>query len=257
MQTAKIAGRRYFANGCTKEQAESVFNSLNSKINMVVGAANTIAGKVLYDLDEWMRKEENKKIYRFKAKHLLSEALRDFKSYESRHYRNFGDRYGLFIDYLDEIENEVMPDVDKMYWSFKMVLDKAKEPKSELCAKIEVALAVCSIAVAIYDRLVSVTKDMTGFDFDVLMRPARLTGTLHWLEELERLLCKPTEKGKVIDLTHDKTANLAAEVVMRKLTDDDVFNKVGAKALSYHPELQGSLTDEDKAVLAEAIKKCS
>lgn len=246
-----VGGRYYNANGATREQAEAAFDKLNSTINMVVGAANTIAGKVLYDLVEWMKQDKN--LYRLQAKHYVNSALREFKSYERLHYQNFGDRYALFIDYLDCIEDEVMPHVNKFYWSCKAVMDKLKEPKSELFAKIETAVVVAEIACAVYDRVTELAQQESGFDFSPIMRPARLTAPLKWIVELEKLLCHPTTKGQVIDINGDQNCNLAAQIIMRKLTDYDLFNRLSAKALSFHPELRKNLTDEDKKLLDEAM----
>lgn len=253
-QVIRFGGKTYITNGCTKEHAEVVFDRLNSTINMVVGAANTVAGKVLYDFAELM---QGNPIYRHKVKKLVNGALNDFKAYERRHYQNFGDRYALFLDYLDCVEDAVMPDVDKVYWSCKSAMDKVGEPNSELYAKIEVAVVVAEIACSVYDRLLEITKQESGFDFNVYMKPARLTGTLHQLSELERMVCKPAIKGTVIDLNKDKNCNLAAQIVMRKLTDYDLFNAMGAKALSYHPELRKQLSDDDKKILDSAMEKCS
>lgn len=250
--------KTYIANGCTVAQAEEAFDKMNSTVNMVVGAANTIAGKVLNDFVEWLKKDENMHHYRQRVKLCVNNALKEFERYESIHYRNFGEKYGLFLDYLDETENEVMPDVDKVYWSFKSCIDKAGEPQSEFFAKIEQAMVVAEIACAIYDRLTEEIQKQTGFDFRPQMKQARLTGTLHWLDVLEKAMCKKTTKDVGnIDLNKDKNCNLATSIVMRKLTDYDLFNKIGAKAIAFHPELRAELNEEDKKILDEAMEKCS
>lgn len=231
MVVTKVGGRRYVANGCTQEQAEKAFDNLNSVINLILGAANTIVGKKLYDLVEWMQKD--KALYRFKVKHLVNEALRSFQRYESLHYQNFGERYEFFLDYLNEIEDALEPDIQKMYFSIKAVLDKAKVEKSELFAKINTTTSLAEISVFLYDRLIKECEEQTGFDFNELMRPGRLTGTLHYLDELEKLVCR----AKGVDLNKDKNSNLAAKIIAEKLLNEDVLENAAKTALSYHEEL--------------------
>lgn len=252
MRAVKIGGHEYLLNGITREQAESVFNNLNSTINTVVGAANTLAGKSIYDLVEWM--QQDKKLFRLQVKHYATLALKEFKAYERIHYRNFGNRYSLFIDYLDTIEEAVTPDVEKLYWSSKMVMDKLHEPKSDLFAKVETAVIMTEISCAVYDRVLEITREQSGFDFDRFMRPGRLSNALHWLVELRSLICRQQNRASLTELVNDPTCNLAAKVLMRKLTDYDLLGESCKKALSYHPELEETLKGDDKKLLASAME---
>lgn len=243
-------GRKdYVKTEKTLEEVEDVFNKLKGTLNIVVGAANTVAGKLLVDLDEWMR--DNTTIYRQKVKHHLKMAIRAFEAYEKLYYRDFKDKYEFFLDYLNEAEDELMPDIQRMYFSYKQVMDKAKEPQSELFAKIEVACDMFCICCEVYDRLIDDCIQRTGLNFDPYLNAARLTGSLHWMKELEKLVCHTTS-GKNISLADDANSRLAVDVILRRLGDEDVLTRICSRALSYHPE---HCSGEDKTAIEAIIEE--
>ena len=98
---------KYYVN---LKDPEAVFERLNSLVNLSLGAVNTIAGRTLYDACEMLTKD--KKRFRFSVKKNANEAKKFFDKYESIHLQNFGDRYQVFLDYRDSIEDEVMPHVE-------------------------------------------------------------------------------------------------------------------------------------------------
>ena len=231
------------------KEPEAVFERLNSLVNLSLGAVNTIAGRTLYDACEMLTKD--KKRFRFSVKKNANEAKKFFDKYESIHLQNFGDRYQLFLDYLDSIEDEVMPHVEKMFWSFKAVLDKNREPDSALKAKVEVAGTMLEYSCYIYDRLIEQTRKASGYDFDRYMRPARLTGASHSWNEVVGIICK-TDNGNNIDLNADANSKLAFEIIERMLTSEDTLNRAGYEALKLNPDM---LSQIDKKDLEEIKQK--
>lgn len=247
--TVQLDGRDHrFFTEMTAEQVQDAFDSLLGHVNVVVGAANTIAGKLLVDLDEYLR--GHRTVYRHTVKHRLRMAIREFEAYERLHYSGFGEKYALFLDYLNEAEDEMMPDIQKMYFSFKQVLDKAKEPQSELFAKIEVALDMIRICCKMYDYFIDDCRQRTGLNFDHFLRPARLDGSLYWMCELEKIVCRTG--GKDISLAADDNCRLGVGVILRKLGNEEMFLRLCNRALEYHPEQREQLSEEDKAMLAAA-----
>lgn len=224
------------------KKAREVFDRLNSLINVVLGAVNTVAGRTLYEAYEELSK--NKKLFQQRSRYCAKNAKRLFDTYERLHLQNFGDRYQLFIDYLDCVEDEVMPHVKKMYWSIKSVLDKYNEKDSALKAKIELARTMIEYSCCVYDRLIEDTRKASGYNFDKWMRPARLTGCFYWWNELAILVCK-TDKDKTIDLNADANCTLAFQIIERVLTSEDTLNRAGYEALKLNPEMVREIDGKD------------
>jgi len=235
----------------TYAEAEEVFHRLNSLVNVSVGAANTIAGRCLYDARELLMSD--RKLFRHKVKMCANGAVMLFRKYESLHLQNFGDRYQLFLDYLDSIEDAVMPHVSKFYWSVKSVLDKNNEPDSALKAKVETARTMTDYACHVYDLLLDSTRGQTGFDFDCLMRPARLTGVLHAWEQVTGMICKSSSDTD-IDFNADANCRLAFDIIDRILTSEETMGKAGYEALKLNPELARRLVPEDFEAMREKFE---
>ena len=66
------------------------FNKLNSLINCVVGAVNTIAGKAVIDTKNELYKRKD--LWRQEVKLNARLAEKAYYNYEAIHTRNFGDR---------------------------------------------------------------------------------------------------------------------------------------------------------------------
>ena len=102
-------------------RAMQYFDRLNSLVNLVVGAVNSIACNALVDAVNELRKSKH---YKFKTKQEAKQAIEAYEAWERTHTKNFGDRYNLFLDYLSAAEEAIQPDIDKLYWAIKQVLDK-------------------------------------------------------------------------------------------------------------------------------------
>ncbi|TGX80491.1 hypothetical protein E5358_12600 [Palleniella muris] len=233
----------------TKENAETAYNKLNALINVVLGAANTIAGRCLYNAIEVLAGD--KRLYRHELKRLANEAKKYFDSYERTHMDNFGEKHQLFLDYLDGVEDEVMPHADTMYWSIKSALDRHNESDSELKAKVLLAHVLLEYSCQVYDDLIEKTRTSSGYNFDRFMRPARLTRVLHSWDGICGILCKSEHD---IDLNSEPNCLLAFRVIKRILQSGEAMNKAGYNALMLNPEFIEEIGDEDFEILKNMVK---
>lgn len=216
-----------------KRNMKEVCERLNSLVNVMLGAANTIAGRTLYDAYFMLKKDKG--MFRHSLKHYANTAIQRFDNYEKAHITNFGERYRLFLDYLDNIEDQIMPHVDKLYWAMKAVLDKYNVENSALKAKVEIARTMIEYSCCIYDELMRDTKNKTGCDFYQFFLKGRLTGVLNAWDNVTRMLCK-TEKD--INLNKDENCLLAFRIIEKVLTSEDTLNRAGYIALKQNPKLQ-------------------
>ena len=245
------------------------YHKLNSLMNLVVGAANTIAGKAVIDTKNELYKRKD--LWRQEIKLNARLAEKAYYDYERLHTRNFGDRYNLFLDYLSAVEDNIGKDVDMLTYSIAQVLSKHNQKDAMLKAQIETARTMCEYACCVFDRLIkeankkvynecckyslSTMQLRKPFDYTPYFAPARLTAVFHYWDKVTARLCK-SENDVPISLNDDPNCKLAFEIIEKKLTSEDFLNKAGYDALKLNPEcIKGSISEEDLKELEDKFGK--
>ena len=245
------------------------FYKLNSLVNLVVGAVNTIAGKAVIDAKNKLYKRKD--LWRHEIKYNARLAEKKYYDYEKVHMRNFGVRYNLFLDYLSAIEDNIRKDVDMLTYSIAQVLSKHNQTDAMLKAQIETARTMCEYACCVFDRLMkeankkvynesckysfSAMQVEKPFDYTPYFAPVRLTSVFcHW-DKVTARLCK-SENDVPISLDDDPNCKLAFEIIERKIVSEDFLNKAGYDALKLNPEcIKESISDEDLKELEDKFGK--
>ena len=245
------------------------FYKLNSLVNLVVGAVNTIAGKAVIDAKNKLYKRKD--LWRHEIKYNARLAEKKYYDYEKVHMRNFGVRYNLFLDYLSAIEDNIGKDVDMLTYSIAQVLSKHNQTDAMLKAQIETARTMCEYACCVFDRLMkeankkvynesckysfSAMQVEKPFDYTPYFAPVRLTSVFcHW-DKVTARLCK-SENDVPISLDDDPNCKLAFEIIERKIVSEDFLNKAGYDALKLNPEcIKESISDEDLKELEDKFGK--
>lgn len=244
------------------------FNKLNSLINCVVGAVNTIAGKAVIDTKNELYKRKD--LWRHEIKYNARLAEKAYYDYEAIHTRNFGDRYNLFLDYLSAVEDSIAKDVNMLTYSIAQVLTRHNQTDAMLKAQIETARTMSQYACDIFDRIIREANKKVSelciqnfksvrlrkpFDYTPYFAPARLTSVFHYWDKVTSRLCK-TEGNLPISLNDDPNCKLAFQIIERKLTSEDFLNKAGYDALKLNPEcIKGSISKEDLKELEDKFGK--
>lgn len=242
--------RDYVSHACvtTNERTMQVFDRLNSLVNLVVGAVNTIAGKAMFDAIERIKATP---YFRQSVKFELNQAARLYYAYEKLHMTNFGDRKQLFYDYLDQAEADIQKHVNILRMSIKAMLDKYGQTETELKSYVETGRTLLDYACHIYDTQIEIANSRCpDVDFNKWMNPARLTGVLKHYENASDIICK-TEGNVTIDLNKDKNVKLAFDIIQTKVTSEDFINRVGYEALELNPECRKYVNEEDYKELEE------
>ena len=244
------------------------FNKLNSLINCVVGAVNTIAGKAVIDTKNELYKRKD--LWRQEIKMNARLAEKAYYDYEAIHTRNFGDRYNLFLDYLSAVEDSIAKDVNMLTYSIAQVLTKHNQTDAMLKAQVETARTMSQYACDIFDTIVREANKKVSelciqnfksvrlrkpFDYTPYFAPARITPVYHYWDKVTAKLCK-TEGNVPISLNDDPNCKLAFQIIERKLTSEDFLNKAGYDALKLNPEcIKGSISKEDLKELEDKFGK--
>ena len=243
------------------------FNKLNSLINCVVGAVNTIAGKAVIDTKNELYKRKD--LWRQEIKMNARLAEKAYYDYEAIHTRNFGDRYNLFLDYLSAVEDSIAKDVNMLTYSIAQVLTKHNQTDAMLKAQVETARTMSQYACDIFDTIIREANKKVSdlciqnfksvrlrkpFDYTPYFAPARLTSVFHYWDKVTSRLCK-TEGNLPISLNDDPNCKLAFQIIERKLTSEDFLNKAGYDALKLNPECISSIAEEDYQELVDKFGK--
>ena len=243
------------------------FNKLNSLINCVVGAVNTIAGKAVIDTKNELYKRKD--LWRQEIKMNARLAEKAYYDYEAIHTRNFGDRYNLFLDYLSAVEDSIAKDVNMLTYSIAQVLTKHNQTDAMLKAQVETARTMSQYACDIFDTIIREANKKVSdlciqnfksvrlrkpFDYTPYFAPARLTSVYHYWDKVTAKLCK-TEGNVPISLNDDPNCKLAFQIIERKLTSDDFLNKAGYDALKLNPDCISSIAEEDYQELVDKFGK--
>lgn len=244
------------------------FNKLNSLINCVVGAVNTIAGKAVIDTKNELYKRKD--LWRQEIKMNARLAEKAYYDYEAIHTRNFGDRYNLFLDYLSAVEDSIAKDVNMLTYSIAQVLTKHNQTDAMLKAQVETARTMSQYACDIFDTIIREANKKVSdlciqnfksvrlrkpFDYTPYFAPARLTSVYHYWDKVTAKLCK-TEGNVPISLNDDPNCRLAFEIIEQKITSEDFLNKAGYDALKLNPEcIKSSISEEDLKELEDKFGK--
>lgn len=216
------------------EAKVEAFRRCYSRLNVVLGAANSIAGHYLAQSVEMLRKD--KKLCRFEVKHIANECLRLFDAYERAHLTDYSGLKAFYITYLDMMDDKCLPHTERMYWAIKNRLDRDRVQRSDLVAMVELTLTLIDYSVVIYDSLIADVHRKTGYDFNRVLHPARLGPLLKQWENLERKVCR-TPKGVKIDLNQDPVCLTGLRCIENVLTNADIHDRAAQEALKLCPDI--------------------
>lgn len=228
--------------GMTQERYMQGFDRANALVNTMIGIANEVARLAISDGMDAIKKAG---LYKQKTKQLCNETLRRQEAYESIHNSNFGDRLKLWLDYLDGTEDEYRKHIFNIYMALKMALDKHKQKNADLKARLECGRICAELAVGQFDALMADMKRKFGVDYTALFAAGRYTDPLYTWRQLCDIYVKTDNPDDYIDLNKDANLVLAAEVLARKLSDEELLNRIGKHALEQNIEVARRYANEE------------
>ena len=229
------------APGMTKERYMEGWDRTNSLVNMLIGVSNEVARIAISDGIDALKKAG---LYKQKTKQLCNETFRRQEAYETKHNSNFGDRLKLWLDYLDDVEEEYRPHIFNIYMSLKQVLDRHKQRLSEVKARLECGRICAMAAVAQFDTLMKDMKQKYGADYTPHFQAGRYDGPLHTWTQLCDIYVKTDDPKDYINLNDDNNCQMAFDILCRKLNSEEVLNRIGKKAIEMNLEVASKYASE-------------
>ena len=208
---------------------------------VVVCAANELASMAVFDAMQTLRRADFHGCA--KARKAAMECQRKIEDYEAQmrwklkdYSRKTGatdgrgrDKYSLWLDLTDHIDEELGTHVERLYYAIKLVVDREKTPHGETMARMWTANIMLRLAVRQFNELFETQsrKCMGVLSLRGAFAPGCMDGALkEWnaaTEAMDRHLCP--KDARHVEL--DKDANVAngIKAIANRLKDAETYNR--------------------------------
>ena len=144
----------------------------------MIGTANQVAYTAIEDAVDAMKEAG---MWRQQEKVKAQKAIDEFHKYEHQawvHFTELGDdRYPLWQDLVGRAAQKLEPDILKLYFAIKNQIDKARVPNADVLAKIQVGVAMTTLATLMYDTLEAQFQSQTVINLRQAFCGGRITVT--------------------------------------------------------------------------------
>lgn len=212
-----------------------------------IGTANHIAFQAIDDAVEMMT---DCGMMRQKVKVHAQKAIVEYHRYEFatwQHFKIMNDgRFALWQDLIGRAAVKMEPDIQKLHYSIKQVLDREHVENSEVMAQIQTGLALVTLSTMMFDILMESYQCHTMIDVAGMFMAGRLTAVeRHW-REVGEITGKQVMAD--VNLRDDKTCQLAVRVILERYQRADILNEAAGEALRLNPDVKVYVNEEDKSL---------
>ena len=212
------------------KKAESVADEMAHNFWPMIGTANQCAYQAMLEAVDAM---QDCGIYRQQAKNKAQKALAEFERYEKLAHKYFdelgGGTWGLWQDLVRRATDRLQPDIMKLYFAIKNVLDKYQVKNADALAKVQTALALVTLSTLLYDTMLEQFQAKTPLNLRQTFSAGRITAT----ENCWRIVGEATGKQTLrnVDLSHDPACALGVKVLLTKYSEKAFLNDAAYEAL--------------------------
>lgn len=252
-QPFRTKGRMQVYGGTrlTEKQIEEEYRKTEAGFCVVVAAANELASVAVFDAMDTLRKHDfhgNKE-----AKKWASKCERDIHDYETLmriklqdSSRRMGckagegrDKYTLWLDTTDHVDEEMKPHMERLYYAVKMLMDRYRTPHSETLARMWTADIMLQFAVRQFNSIFDDQRRRLG----VSARRAFVSGCLQgqhkaWRKAVEALDCQfcPRDAPDVV-IDMNPNVRLGIQAIDNMLNDTELYNRGAEYGISLNKEV--------------------
>lgn len=219
------------------EQAENLKEEMAKHFWPVIGTANQVAYMAIDDAVECMKAEG---MFKHQEKQKALQAIEAYQKYERAAWQHFHDlddeRYNLWQDLIGRAAEKLQPDVQKLFFAVKNVIDKANVRHSVALAHIQTALALITLATLLFDTMAKGFQKQTMFDITSMFAGGRITA----VESSWRVVGELTGKQVIpnVNLRDDESCILGIKVILARYEAADFLNEAAAEALHVNPNIK-------------------
>lgn len=226
-------------------KAEELKEDMAKHFWPMIGTANKVAYFAIEDAIEQMG------IYgmlKHKQKVHALKAIEELDKYERNAYEHFAaladGRYALWQDLIGRAADKLEPDVVKLRFAIKNVIDRAKVRESTALAYIQTALALITLATLMYDTMADQYQRKTMLPIRDEFAAGRLTAVeRHWKEvgEITGRQIMPN-----VNLRDDPQCILGVQVILERYRAADFLNDAAAEAIELNLEVIDRIENQQK-----------
>ena len=181
----------------------------------MIGTANQLAYMYIEDAVESMKEAGT---YIQKEKWHAQKAIEEYQKYERAAYNHFmetdGERYALWQDVIGRASAKLEPDVIKLHFAIKNVIDKSGVKNSKTLVDIQTALALISLAVMMYDTMEEQCQRKTLVNIRNSFRGGRLSAVENHWKMVGEITGRKVMRN--VNLRDDPQCRLGMEVILMR-----------------------------------------
>ena len=182
------------------QQNRETLNHISALFHVIIGGANSVAQTVMLDTINLLSKTNQ---YKGKARHNARLAVKRYNNFDRQNMDDMRnkqmDKRQFYMDYLDDLEERLKPDVFRFRLAIKQVLDKRNIGDSELKSYILCTYEMLHYCVTLFDRFIEELPSIPPINFKETYRAARLDGVFTAWDNLTDVLCRDCANIKLDD----------------------------------------------------------
>lgn len=228
-----------------KDDADRIANEMAEHFWPMIGTANHMAFQAIDDAVEMMKEAG---MLRQKEKVHAQKAIVEYHRYEFAAYQHFKQindgRFALWQDLIGRAAVKMEPDVIKLHYAIKQVIDRHGVKNSDVLAQIQTGLALVTLATMMFDELMNLYQPRTMINVTDMFKAGRLTSVeRHW-REVGEITGKRVMQD--VNLRDDPTCQLGVRVILERYRSADILNEAAGEALRLNPEAWKYVSDEER-----------
>lgn len=161
------------------------------------------------------------------------QALREFHKYEHAawaHFHEIGDdRYALWQDVIGRAAERLQPDVQKLYFAIKNVLDREGARNAVTLAHIQTGLAMVTLATLMFDTMAEQFQRRTMMPIRGQFLGGRLTAVEHHWKQVGEITGRKVIPN--VNLRDDAQCQMGINVILNRYSSGDFLQISACEAL--------------------------
>lgn len=191
--------------------------------------------------------------YKHGVKRSAKKALLAYERLDKALQQTLGDRYQLWLDLSDNVDDEMRSHIQTLRLSFDAWLLRYNAQEHALLAHMETALTIVRMAQQTFGILFDKFEEQIHVNLRPLFAGADFRDVLFWWQRATDTLIKMYQPKEHINFNQSKDINLAFEIIAKKLTDEHIFNRASEQALKQNPDKWHLLDKEDRMRLKKGL----
>lgn len=237
----------------TAEAKQKTMNDIDrccSLFYVTMASIYNVAQSAMVDAHAFLRQHP---AYRQEVKRSVKKALLAYERFDKALQQTLGDRYQLWLDLSDNVDDEMRSHIQTLRLAFDAWLLRYNVQHHALLAHMETALTIIRMAQQTFGILFDKFDEQIHVNLRPLFAGADFRDVLFWWQRATDTLVKMYQPKEHINFNQSKDINLAFEIIAKKLTDEHIFNRASEQALKQNPDKWHLLDKEDRIRLKKGL----